>query len=99
MPARLGMATPITGVRRNRAAASSTPAGPGAPDIGPEYNAAVTTKTLLVTAVLLSAAIAVAGRAQTRPAPDVIFYNGKVITVDAAFSLAEAVAITGDRIT
>ena len=32
-------------------------------------------------------------------APDLVLYNGKVITVDRAFSMAEAVAITGDRIT
>ncbi len=32
------------------------------------------------------------------PAPDIVFFNGQVITVDRSFSLAEAVAIRGDRI-
>ena len=31
--------------------------------------------------------------------PDIVFYNGRVITVDRAFSVAQAVAVTGDRIT
>ena len=31
------------------------------------------------------------------PAPDVVLYNGKIVTVDAAFSIAQAVAIRGDR--
>lgn len=42
--------------------------------------------------------------AQTSPAPllrgsvpDVIFYNGKVVTVDSGFSTKEAFAVTGDR--
>ena len=40
------------------------------------------------------------GQAQLpRPtAPSLVLYNAKVITVDAAFSLAEAVAIDGDRV-
>ncbi len=33
------------------------------------------------------------------PAPNLVFYNGTVITVDRTFSVAEAVAVTGDRIT
>jgi len=33
-----------------------------------------------------------------QPAPDVILSNGKIITVDERFSLAQAVAIRGDRI-
>ena len=49
-------------------------------------------KTGLVLLALLAALLQPA-------APDVIFYNGRVITVDRAFSVAEAVAITGDRIT
>lgn len=32
------------------------------------------------------------------PAPDLILFNGKVITVDRSFSVHEAVAIIGDRI-
>jgi predicted amidohydrolase YtcJ len=45
---------------------------------------------------LLSAAPA-ALYAQT-PAPDTILTNGKIITVDGRFSLAQAVAVRGDRI-
>ena len=30
-------------------------------------------------------------------APDLVLYNGKIVTVDAAFSIAQAVAIRGDR--
>ncbi len=41
---------------------------------------------------------AVRGQAQPTP-PDVVLVNGTVRTVDRAFSTAEAVAITGDRIT
>ena len=33
-----------------------------------------------------------------QPAPDVILSNGKIITVDERFSIAQAVAIRGDRI-
>ncbi len=36
--------------------------------------------------------------AQDLGAPDVVYYNGKVVTVDDAFSIAEAVAISGGRI-
>ena len=36
--------------------------------------------------------------AQTLPAADLVLYNARVITVDGAFSIAEAVAIAGDRI-
>jgi predicted amidohydrolase YtcJ len=35
--------------------------------------------------------------AATRPA-DLVFTNGKVITIDAAFTIAQAIAIAGDRI-
>ena len=33
-----------------------------------------------------------------QPAPDIVLANGKIITVDAQFSIAQAVAIRGDRI-
>src|SRR6202163_1044205 len=36
-------------------------------------------------------------RAQ-QPAPDLILSNGKVITVDERFTIAQAVAIRGDRV-
>src|SRR6188474_3437575 len=33
-----------------------------------------------------------------QPAPDVILSNGKIITVDERFSIAQAIAVRGDRI-
>ena len=36
-------------------------------------------------------------RAQ-RPVPDLVLSNGKIITVDERFTIAQAVAIKGDRI-
>jgi predicted amidohydrolase YtcJ len=49
--------------------------------------------------LLLALAVAtVLVRAQA-PAPDVVLLNGKIITVDERFTLAQAVAIRGDRIT
>src|SRR5258705_885371 len=36
--------------------------------------------------------------AQPQPAPDVILSNGKIITVDDRFSIAQAVAVRGERI-
>src|SRR6266513_2375364 len=33
-----------------------------------------------------------------QPAPDLILSNGKIITVDETFSIAQAVAVRGDRI-
>src|SRR5688572_15297674 len=64
------------------------------------------TRTLFV-ATLTAGAVAVVvvamyvrGFAQTPPqtAADVILPNGKIITVDARFSIAQAVAIKGERI-
>jgi len=40
-----------------------------------------------------------AQRQGPRPAPDVIYYNAKVVTVDDQFSYAQAVAISGDKFT
>jgi predicted amidohydrolase YtcJ len=54
-------------------------------------------RTLLVP--LAFGFVALGAQAQRPPAPDIIYYNGKVITVDRAFSIAQAVAISGDRIT
>src|SRR4029453_15954369 len=47
---------------------------------------------------LMSAAVgaAVAAQAQQPPA-DVVLTNGKIITVDGKFAIAQAVAIRGDR--
>ena len=45
------------------------------------------------------AAVTVAGQVLPRPpAPDLILMNGRVITVDRNFTVAEGVAIAGDRI-
>src|SRR5205809_1004154 len=46
--------------------------------------------------ILVAAAAAIL-RAQ-QAAPDVILSNGKIITVDERFTIAQAVAIRGDRI-
>jgi predicted amidohydrolase YtcJ len=48
-------------------------------------------------AVIYTAASQVQG--QTTAAPDAIYYNAKVVTVDDQFSYAQAVAITGDKFT
>jgi predicted amidohydrolase YtcJ len=44
-------------------------------------------------------AVLPAQRQGGRPAPDSIYYNAKVVTVDDQFSYARAVAITGDKFT
>src|SRR5689334_5333428 len=51
----------------------------------------------LVIAAALSQPLAV--RAQRPAAPDAIFYNAKVVTVDPNFHIAEAFAIRGERFT
>src|SRR5262245_15074403 len=38
------------------------------------------------------------GSGAAGPAPDVIFSNGKIITVDERFTIAQAIAVRGDRI-
>ena len=38
------------------------------------------------------------GPGAASPAPDVILSNGKIITVDERFTIAQAVAVRGDRI-
>ena len=54
---------------------------------------------LLATPVVI-AAVAAGGQVLPRPpAPDLILINGRVITVDRSFTIAEGVAIAGDRIT
>ena len=55
-------------------------------------------RILAILAVSLVASFT--GLAQLPPpaAPTVVLYNAKVITVDAAFSITEAVAIAGDRV-
>jgi len=51
-----------------------------------------------VAAVVLWVGAAGSPHAQTQPAPDLVFVNGKVLTVDPRDSVAEAVAITSGRI-
>ena len=47
---------------------------------------------------LLSAAVGAAGAVQAQQPPaDVVLTNGKIITVDGKFTIAQAVAIRGDR--
>lgn len=55
---------------------------------------------ILIVLMALTAALAVtSGQILPRPpAPDVVLFNGKVITVDRDFSIHSAVAIIGDRI-
>jgi predicted amidohydrolase YtcJ len=50
------------------------------------------------TLVLLAIAGATSLLRAQQPAPDLILSNGKIITVDERFSIAQAVAIKGDRI-
>src|SRR5687768_12229580 len=65
----------------------------------------MTRRYALVIAAILLAGFTLAYRAadpvqgQAGPAPDVIYYNAKVVTVDDQFSYAQAVAITGDKFT
>lgn len=63
-------------------------------------------KTRLRTSAVLWAAAVLAGGAASAqaapiatPAPDAIYYDGKVVTVDPAFSIRRAFAITGDSFT
>jgi predicted amidohydrolase YtcJ len=52
-----------------------------------------------VAAVMTITAAVSTSVTQPSPPPDVIYYNAKIVTVDDAFSYAQAVAITGDRFT
>jgi predicted amidohydrolase YtcJ len=52
---------------------------------------------LAIGSVLLAMGAGATVRGQ-QPAPDLILSNGKIITVDERFSIAQAVAIKGDRI-
>jgi predicted amidohydrolase YtcJ len=55
------------------------------------------TSKLAIAGVLQAMTIATFMRAQ-QPAPDLILSNGKIVTVDERFSIAQAVAVRGDRI-
>jgi len=48
--------------------------------------------------VALAGASVVSIVAAQQPAPDIVFSNGKIITVDDRFTIAQAVAVRGDRI-
>ena len=50
------------------------------------------------TLVALALASAVSTLPAQQPAPDTIFSNGKIITVDERFTIARAVAVEGERI-
>ncbi len=54
--------------------------------------------TFIIVACLTMSAVALFGQ-QAPPAlaPDVIYHNGRVVTVDQAFTIAEAFAVKGDR--
>jgi predicted amidohydrolase YtcJ len=60
----------------------------------------MTRRTLNVTivGVLLAAGGALSVLRAQQPAPDLVLSNGKIITVDERFTIAQAVAIKGDRI-
>jgi predicted amidohydrolase YtcJ len=51
-------------------------------------------RSMVAVAVVIASSISVAGQ----DGPDVVLSNGKIITVDDRFSIAQAVAIKGDRI-
>src|SRR5215813_15383006 len=56
------------------------------------------TSRIAVAAALLAFVSAASFIGAQQTAPDMIFSNGKVITVDERFSIAQALAIKGDRI-
>jgi predicted amidohydrolase YtcJ len=55
-------------------------------------------KSLIRSIILLLGAIGLSSAHAQQAAPDLILSNGKIITVDDQFRIAEAVAIRGDRI-
>ncbi len=63
--------------------------------VGPAIRRSTVVRTTLIA---LAAVSAVSTLPAQQPAPDVILSNGKIITVDERFSLAQAIAIRGDRI-
>src|SRR5438132_6181398 len=58
----------------------------------------MTPKSAVRTALLLAILSAVSLTRAQQTAPDIILSNGKIITVDERFTIAQAVAIKGDRI-
>ena len=55
------------------------------------------TKTLAALSLVLMVSLGCSQSANQAPA-DQVFLNGKIVTVDADFSIAEAIAVTGDTI-
>jgi len=51
----------------------------------------------LIVVTLLAAASSVFAQQPGAEAPDAIFYNGKVVTVDSGFSIQQAFAVKGDQ--
>src|SRR5689334_22521 len=47
--------------------------------------------------VTLAAGAVIRGQQSTPTAPDLIIYNGKIVTVNSAFSIAQAASIRGGR--
>jgi predicted amidohydrolase YtcJ len=62
------------------------------------YNRLIVTASIAGLLVVFTSVLP-AQRQGGRPAPDAIYYNAKVVTVDDQFSYARAVAITGDKFT
>src|SRR5438034_2457632 len=58
----------------------------------------MTPKSAVGTALVLAMLGAVSLMRAQQTAPDIILSNGKIITVDERFTIAQAVAIKGDRI-
>jgi predicted amidohydrolase YtcJ len=56
------------------------------------------TSPIAVVGVLCAIGGALHGVHAQQPAPDLILSNGKIITVDERFSIAQAIAVRGDRI-
>jgi len=54
-------------------------------------------RNIVMTLLLMIASTSILSRAQ-QPAPDLILTNGKIITVDDRFSIAQAVAVKDERI-
>ena len=67
------------------------------PGIYSDAQRAIVRKALFYTFGLLTAVSSLIARQQTATAPDEVFFNGKIITVDSAFSIQEAFAVRGDR--
>src|SRR5437879_5253135 len=61
-------------------------------------NRVMLSKTAMALLAFILAACATGPAPGLKPeAPELVLYNGKIVTVDAAFSIAQAVAIRGDR--